>query len=87
MERADTGSICTALETAVSREPAGIMITGWFPDAFAPMFEKAWRAGEMLAPAGGVSFSGSQGSILGVPLCIPLMNMIRNAFSVFGINL
>ena len=49
VESADATDICTALETVISQKPAGIVISGWFPDAFVPIFEKAWEAGVPIA--------------------------------------
>ena len=49
VESADATDICTALETVVAQKPAGIVIAGWFPDAFVPIFEKAWELGVPIA--------------------------------------
>lgn len=49
VESTDANDICTALETVIAKKPAGIVIAGWFPDAFVPIFEEAWQAGVPIA--------------------------------------
>lgn len=49
IEGSDANDICTALDTVIAKQPAGIVIAGYYPDAFIPLFEKAWSMGVPVA--------------------------------------
>jgi len=48
-EGADANEIVDLLETIISKKPAGIITAGYFPEAFIPIFQKAWDEGIPIA--------------------------------------
>lgn len=44
-EKLDPQSMVNILETLIEKKVAGIVMQGNFPDAYAPVYEKAWEAG------------------------------------------
>lgn len=49
VQGSDATEICNALQTVIATKPAGIIIAGYFPDAFKPIFKQAWDAGVPIA--------------------------------------
>jgi len=44
-DKVDAQVMTTLLETIIAKKPAGIITPGHFPDAYGPVFEKAWELG------------------------------------------